>query len=152
MSTIKTTVKKITDRIKNYKAHVARPGRHGLPGMMNTGHGAAPQKGMGKSSPMKFDAFQSKDKQRETAMKESQENIENTSPNKQKVETPMAPKTTEKKKSEKIGPARSPKMMKELNRKRDDAAMNLKVSDEQAHKDQQEVGKEITEARKYQKK
>ena len=61
MSTIKTTVKKITDRIKNYRTHVARPGRHGLPGMMNTGYDAAPQKGMGKSSPMKklseFDAF-----------------------------------------------------------------------------------------------
>mgnify|MGYP003151761670 CR=1 FL=1 len=53
MSTIKTTVKKITDRIKNYKTHVSRPGYHGLPGMMNTGYDAAPQKGMGKSSPMK---------------------------------------------------------------------------------------------------
>ena len=82
MSGIKTSVKKITSRIKNYATHVSRPGNHGLPGMMNTGHGAAPKKGMGKSSPMKFDAFQSEDKQRETAMKESQENIENTAPTK----------------------------------------------------------------------
>ena len=53
--------------------------------------------------------------------------------------------------SEKIGPERSPKGYKKLLRKRDDAAMNLKVSDEQAHKDQQKVGEEITEARKYRK-
>jgi len=53
--------------------------------------------------------------------------------------------------SEKIGPERSSEGYKELLRKRDDAAMNLKVSDEQAHKDQQKVGEEITEARKYRK-
>jgi len=69
------------------------------------------------------------------------------------VETPMAnPKGNKAKSSKKIGPARSPKMMKELNRKRDDAAMNLNVSDNQANKDQEKVGETITEARKYQKK
>ena len=53
--------------------------------------------------------------------------------------------------SEKIGPERSSEGYKKLLRKRDDAAMNLEVSDEQAHKDQQEVGEKITEARKYRK-
>ena len=62
------------------------------------------------------------------------------------------PKGNKAKSSEKIGPARSPKMMKDLHRKRDDAAMNLNVSDDQANKDQKKVSKTITEARKYQKK
>ena len=71
------------------------------------------------------------------------------SPVKQKVETPMSPKTTEKKKSKKVGPAISDKMRADLRKKRDDAEMNLNVSDEQAAKDGAEVQKRIKEEREY---
>ena len=71
------------------------------------------------------------------------------SPMKQKVETPMAPKTTEKKKSEKIGPAISDKMRQELRKKRSDAEMNLNVSSDEAFAEGEKVQKEIDEQRKY---
>jgi hypothetical protein len=71
------------------------------------------------------------------------------SPMKQKVETPMAPKTTEKKKSKKIGPAISDEMRADLRKKRDDAEMNLNVSDEQAAKDGAKVQERIKEEREY---
>ncbi len=68
---------------------------------------------------------------------------------KHKVETPMAPKTTEKKKSKKIGPAISDEMLADLRNKRDDAEMNLNVSDDQAAKDGAKVQKRIKEEREY---
>jgi len=74
------------------------------------------------------------------------------SPFKEKVETPMAPNTTEKKKSKKIGPAISDKMQKDLLNKRSDAEMNLSVSDEQAAKDGAKITKKIKEERSYIKK
>ena len=71
------------------------------------------------------------------------------SPLKQNVETPMAPNKTSAKKSNKIGPAISPKMEKDLRNKRDDAEMNLNVSDDQAQKDGAKVQKRINEERNY---
>ena len=74
------------------------------------------------------------------------------SPLKQNVETPMAPVSREKKKSKKIGPAISDEMRKDLRKKRDDAEMNLNVSDDQATKDSAKVQKRINEERDYIKK
>ena len=71
------------------------------------------------------------------------------SPVKDKLETPMAPNTTEKKKSEKIGPAISDEMRQELLKKRSDAEMNLDVSSDEAFAAGKKVQKEIDEQRKY---
>ena len=67
-----------------------------------------------------------------------------------KLETPMRnPKGNKAPKSEKIGPAISDEMRKDLRNKRDKAEFNINVSDEQAAKDGAKIQKRIKEERKY---
>ena len=88
-------------------------------------------------------------KDKDTMEYRKRQKLKKNTPAKDKLEVPMAPNTTEKKKSEKIGPAISDKMRQELLKKRSDEEMNLDVSSDEAFAAGKKVQKEIDEQRKY---